>query len=32
MQCNRLGIDPAAESILRFFMHRFSEDHPRAGA
>ncbi|HYV18771.1 MAG TPA: thiopeptide-type bacteriocin biosynthesis protein [Verrucomicrobiae bacterium] len=32
MQCNRLGIDPAAESILRFFMHRFSEDHPRTGA
>ena len=28
MQCNRLGIDPAAESILRFFMHRFIEDHP----
>jgi thiopeptide-type bacteriocin biosynthesis protein len=28
MQCNRLGIDPAAESILRFFMHRFLEDHP----
>ena len=32
MQCNRLGIDPAAESILRFFMHRFAEDHPRTGA
>jgi len=28
MQCNRLGIDPAAEAILRFFMHRFLEDHP----
>lgn len=28
MQCNRLGIDPAAESILRYFMHRFHEDHP----
>ena len=28
MQCNRLGIDPAAESILRFFMRRFLEDHP----
>ena len=28
MQCNRLGIEPAAESILRFFMHRFLEDHP----
>jgi lantibiotic biosynthesis protein len=28
MQCNRLGIDPAAESILRFFMHRFLEEHP----
>jgi len=32
MQCNRLGIDPAAEAILRFFMHRFAEDHPRTGA
>ncbi|HET8947962.1 MAG TPA: thiopeptide-type bacteriocin biosynthesis protein, partial [Candidatus Polarisedimenticolia bacterium] len=32
MQCNRLGIDPAGESILRFFMHRFAEDHPRTGA
>jgi len=32
MQCNRLGIDPAAESILRFFMHRFIEDHPGTGA
>jgi thiopeptide-type bacteriocin biosynthesis protein len=32
MQCNRLGIDPAAESILRFFMHRFLEDHPGTGA
>lgn len=30
MQCNRLGIDPAAESILRYFMHRFLEDHPEA--
>jgi thiopeptide-type bacteriocin biosynthesis protein len=28
MQCNRLGIDPAAEAVLRFFMHRFLEDHP----
>jgi hypothetical protein len=28
MQCNRLGIDPAAESILRFFMRRFLEDRP----
>jgi thiopeptide-type bacteriocin biosynthesis protein len=28
MQCNRLGIDPAAESILRYFMHRFLEEHP----
>lgn len=31
MQCNRLGIDPAAEAILRFFMHRFHEDHPERG-
>ncbi|HEV8199744.1 MAG TPA: thiopeptide-type bacteriocin biosynthesis protein [Candidatus Polarisedimenticolia bacterium] len=32
MQCNRLGIDPAAEAILRFFMLRFAEDHPGTGA
>jgi thiopeptide-type bacteriocin biosynthesis protein len=32
MQCNRLGIDPAPEAILRFFMHRFLEDHADAEA
>ncbi|HEV8375120.1 MAG TPA: thiopeptide-type bacteriocin biosynthesis protein [Candidatus Polarisedimenticolia bacterium] len=32
MQCNRLGIDPAPEAILRFFMHRFLEDHPESEA
>jgi thiopeptide-type bacteriocin biosynthesis protein len=26
MSCNRLGIDPAAEAILRFFVHRLHED------
>lgn len=28
MHCNRLGIDAHPEAILRFFMHRFYEDHP----
>jgi thiopeptide-type bacteriocin biosynthesis protein len=26
MHCNRLGIDPNPEAILRFFMHRFHQD------
>lgn len=32
MQCNRLGIDPAPEAILRFFMHRFLEEGPGPAA
>ena len=28
MHCNRLGIEAHAEAILRYFMHRFHEDHP----
>lgn len=32
MHCNRLGIDAHAEAILRYFMHRFYEDHPERGA
>ncbi len=28
MQCNRLGIDPSGEAILRYFMHRYHQDHP----
>jgi len=32
MQCNRLGIDPSGEAILRYFMHRFHQDHPGAEA
>lgn len=26
MQCNRLGIDPTPEALLRYFMHRLLED------
>lgn len=26
MHCNRLGIDPTPEAILRFFLHRFYQD------
>jgi class I lanthipeptide synthase len=26
MHCNRLGIDPTPEAILRYFLHRFYED------
>ncbi len=26
MSCNRLGIDPTAEALLRYFMHRLLED------
>jgi thiopeptide-type bacteriocin biosynthesis protein len=26
MQCNRLGVDPTPEALLRYFMHRLLED------
>jgi thiopeptide-type bacteriocin biosynthesis protein len=32
MQCNRLGIGPVAEAILRYFMHRFAVEEAAAGA
>ena len=32
MQCNRLGIDPSPEAILRYLMHRLHQDGARARA
>ena len=32
MHCNRLGIDPVAEAILRYFMHRLMQERIRARA